>query len=109
MNDSMLRSAHEPWEQATADGALRDEAEPALHLIEPRGVGGRAVQVQSRLTGQPCFHVGMLVRRVVVQHEMNVKPRRDAGVDVLEEAEELLMPTLALGEDLATLNVDRGE
>jgi hypothetical protein len=45
---------------------------------------------------------------MVVEHEMDGEAGGDTRVDVLEEAEELLMamPTLALGEDGAALNVE---
>jgi hypothetical protein len=51
------------------------------------------------------------VRRVVVQHEVHVELPGHARVDVLEEAEELLMAValLALREHLAGADVERGE
>src|SRR6266568_3594619 len=32
-------------ERTTANGMLGDQSEPALHLVEPRGIGGGVVQV----------------------------------------------------------------
>ena len=85
-------------ERTTLDGALGNEPEPALDLIEPRGIGGREVQVKPRMPDQPSFHLRVLGHGVVVEDAMNVEPRGDVGVDVREEAEELLvaMPRLAL-------------
>jgi hypothetical protein len=40
---------------------LGDEAEPALHLIEPTGVSGRVVDVVARPACQPGLNLGMLV------------------------------------------------
>jgi len=53
----------------------------------------------------------MLVRRVVVEHQVDLEGGRHARVDVREEREELLMavPPLALRQDLATLHVEGRE
>jgi dihydroxyacetone kinase len=50
----------------------------------------------------------MLVRPVVINDEMHIEPRRDAGIDLLQEPEKLLVPMarLALGNDLAVGDVE---
>ena len=51
----------------TANGALRDQAGPALDLVEPAGVGGGEVQLVPRASGEPCSDLGVPVRAVVVE------------------------------------------
>ena len=98
-------------EGAAADRALRDVPEPSLHLVQPRGVRRREVHVVARPGHQPSAHGRVLVRRVVVDHQVHVQCGRHARVDVPEEAEELLVPvpSLALGEHLPRADVERGE
>ena len=46
-------------------------AEPALHLIEPGGVRGREVEMHLGVSLEPTVFLG-LVRIQVVQHDMNL-------------------------------------
>ena len=46
--DSLDRhSGFNPGEAASPDRALRDDPKPALHLVEPGGVGGCVVDVEA--------------------------------------------------------------
>lgn len=69
------------------------------------------VHVAAGTPCQPCFHCGVLVRGVVVEDQMHVEVGGDAGVDVAQESEELLMTMapLALREDFTALNVEGRE
>jgi hypothetical protein len=60
---------------------------------------------------EPRAHGGVLVRGVVVDHQVHVEVRRHARVDALEEAQELLVavPPLALREHGASRDVERRE
>jgi hypothetical protein len=78
-------------ERPAPNGLLGDEAEPALHLIEPTGVGGSVVDVIARSARQPGLNLGMLVGAVVVRDQMDSEPRRDAAVEVIKKCEEFLM------------------
>ena len=60
---------HTPKRPA-ADDPLGDEVKPNLHLIQPRGVGGRVVHMIARARRQPRSHLGVLVRGVVVHNEV---------------------------------------
>ena len=53
----------------------------------------------------------MLVRGVIVDDQMNFALGRGLAVDLVEEADELLMPVAAhaLADDLAVEHVERGE
>src|SRR3954466_16401010 len=98
-------------ERTTADFPLAQDPEPALDLIEPGGVGGREVKMEAGVTAQPSTGLGMLVRTVVIDDEMHIEPRRNVGVNLLQEAEELLVSVAcpALGHDLSVGDVESGE
>ncbi len=55
----------------------------------------------ARSRRQPSPDLGVLVRGVVVDDEVDVQVLRDIGIDMAQEREELLvaMALLALGED----------
>lgn len=108
--DAIDQFAHFP-ERAAPNRALRNEGEPAFHLIEPGRVRRREVEVKPGMPGEPRAHGLMFVRAVVVEDEMHGEVRRDIGVQLAEEGEEFLvpMPPFALREDLAGLDVERRE
>ena len=97
-------------ERATADGFLGDDIEPDLDLVEPGGVGGSEMDMVAGPSGEPALDLGMLVGAVVVDVEVDVEVRGHVGLDVLEEAHELLMPMpwLALGDNLTGGHVQGG-
>ena len=98
-------------EGAAADRLLRDDVEPDLDLVEPGGVGGGEVEMIAWPGGQPALDAGVLVGGVVVNDEVDVEVRRHVGVDVFEEAQELLvaMARPSPGEDPAGGDVQDGE
>ena len=49
---------------AAAKALLRQLAEPALDEVEPRGPGGREVQFEALVSGQPLPNLFVLVGRV---------------------------------------------
>ena len=98
-------------ETTSANRLLGDEPEPTFDLIEPGRVGGSVVDLEARSLCQPESYLGMLVGGVVVYDQMNIKSLRHGLIDALEELKELLMPMtcLALGQDSAGGDVERGE
>jgi len=98
-------------ERPPANGLLRDQPEPALDLVQPGGVGGRVVHMIARPPGQPGRDLGMLVRAVVVDDEMDIEGVGHAGLNVAQEGEELLVAVarVALGQDFAGGDVQGGE
>ena len=86
-------------------------AEPVLNLIQSGGVGGGEVEMVAGPVGQPALDAGVLVGGVVVEDEVDVEVRGHVGIDVFEEAQELLvaMARPVLGEDLAGGDVQGGE
>src|SRR4029453_4660041 len=64
--------------------------EPEFHLVEPRGVGGRVMQLHVGMRLEEGHHLRGLMRRQVVRNDVDlpVAPlRRD---DLLQEGDELL-------------------
>ena len=52
VSDRPLQLRH-AVEAAAADCLLADQAKPALHQVQPRGTGGREVEMEARMGGQP--------------------------------------------------------
>jgi hypothetical protein len=59
----------------------------------------------------PTLDLGVLVGAEVVDDEMDIEPRRHVDIDVLEKAEELLVPVawLALTKDMAARHIEGSE
>jgi len=108
--DCVFQFGHAP-EHAVADAVLGDVAEPTLDHVQPRAAGGRAVDVKSPVTFQPLHDVGMLVRGVVIDDQMQIQVRWRLGVDLLPEPDPFLMAVLwqALGNDPALRQFDCGK
>ena len=70
---------------------LGEEGKPAFHLIKPGGIGRREVDVEARPCRQPGPHLGVFVCGVVVHDDVDVELIGHVSVDMLEEAQELLM------------------
>ena len=75
--DQFLHAA----KNAAAKALLRQLAEPALDEVEPRGTGGREVQLEARVGGQPLANRFMLVGSVVVQDDVQGEVGRTHGRD----------------------------
>ena len=58
----------------------------ALHHVEPRGACRREVQMKARMLFQPGLDLGMFVRGVVIQDQVQVAIRRRL---LIEQAQEL--------------------
>ena len=75
--DQFLHAAKD----AAAKALLRQLAEPALDEVEPRGTGGREVQLEARVGGQPLANRFMLVGSVVVQDDVQGEVGRERTVE----------------------------
>ena len=114
MLDELINFALQVWhgvEGAAADGALRDQPEPALYLVEPGGVRRSVVQMKARTIGEPGFDPGMFMSAVVVDDQMDSQMLRNIRFNVAQKTQELLMPmpSLALRKDLAIGDIQGGE
>src|SRR5437867_7008284 len=90
---------------------VRELGEEALDLIDPGRAFGREMDMKARASQQPALDQRRLVRAVVVEDEMNFQLLRDVEVDGVEELPKLdsAVTTVMLGDDLATLHVERGK
>ena len=88
-------------ERATTNRLLGDKAKPALNLIQPGRIRWCVVNVKTAALRQPGTNLGMFVRGVIVDNEVDVEIFRDTGVQAPQECEKLLMAVarLAFGED----------
>ena len=108
----LVRQFPDAGERAASNGRLSDDAEPALDLVESRGIVGGVVDVViSRSPCEPGSDLRVLVGGVVVGDEVNIEGFGEVGVDVALEGEELLvaMALLALGDELSGGDVEGGE
>ena len=100
------RGMHPPAELLT-----RQVGEPAFHLVEPGGRGRGAVHLIVRPLRQPRRDRSGLVGGVVVHDDVDGQPCGDAGINLLQEGEELpgAMPLVAFADDEAGGDVEGRE
>ena len=60
-------------EDSIADAVVCNVTKPAFDHIQPRTARGCEMQVESRMFLEPLRHVGVLVRGVVVDDQMQVQ------------------------------------
>ena len=77
-------------EDAVANAILGDVVERAFDHIQPRTVGGCEMDVKAPMSLQPLQDVGMLVRGVVADDQMQVQVRRRLGIDLLQKPDPML-------------------
>ena len=77
-------------EDAVANAILGDVVERAFDHIQPRTVGGREMDVKAPMSLQPLQDVGMLVRGVVADDQMQVQVRQRLGIDLLQKPDPML-------------------
>ncbi len=98
-------------EDAALQALLGELGEVALHGVEPRAGGGREVEGEPLVAGEPGDNRGMLVSGIIVENDMDGFALRDLGLDGIQEADELLMavPLHAAADDLAFQDVESGK
>ena len=78
-------------ETPVADAVPRDLAEEALDEVHPRARRRRVVHAHPRVLREPGPDVRVLVRGVVVQHDVDLDASGDVPVDLPEEREPLFV------------------
>ncbi len=104
--NELVNSFHELFdtgEGAPPDGFVGNDAKPNLDLVEPGGIGGDEVEVETRIAGHPKANFLVLVGGVVVDDEMDLKISGDVGIDVTQKLQKLLVAVafFALGHHAA--------
>ena len=79
-------------ESSAPDSLLRDPVKPKLYLIQPGGVGGREVHLESRPLGQPPLDPCMLMGGIVVHNDVHVQRREYVLVNLPQKVQIFLMP-----------------
>ena len=91
-------------EDAAFQPPLRQLGEEALDRVEPRAGGRREVEGEALVAFEPGAHLGVLVRGVVVEDDVDGLARGNLGVDGIEEADELLMAMALPSSTLSAAN-----
>ncbi|MDQ1404869.1 MAG: hypothetical protein QOG55_498, partial [Acidobacteriaceae bacterium] len=98
-SDEVIDLSHQFFDAAKGaptNGFLGDDVKPDFHLIQPGSIGGSEMHLHAGMRGQPALHAGMLVRGVVVHDEVDGQSLGNAGVDLFQKMEILLMAMAAL-------------
>ena len=90
---------------------LRQRREPAFHLIDPRRVRRREMQVEARVAEQPAMDERCLMRGVVVQDDVHVEVGWHLHINAIHQLAELgsAVPPTQFAYDLARGDVQRSE
>jgi hypothetical protein len=106
-------------EDPALEPAPGERREEALNGVEPRGAGRGEVEGPAGMACEPGAHLGVLVRGVVVplrvafgsDDGLNRLASWHRGLDLVEEADELLMPVAlhVAADHRAIQHVQRGE
>jgi len=102
---------HDGAEVAALQAPARECREKALDGVDPGRRGRGEVEHPARMPGEPGAHPRVLVGGVVVEHDMDHLARRHRGLDLVEEADELLVPVAlhAAADHGAVEDVQRGK
>ena len=98
-------------EHAALEAAVGELGEETFDGIEPGRRGWREVEGPAGMLREPFAHLRVPVSGIVVDDRMDRLSPRNLGVDVIEEADELLMPVAlhVATDDGAVENVEGGE
>jgi len=96
---------------AASELTICEQRKPAFHQVQPRGGGGREVDMEARPLGEPVLNQLGFVSAVVVHDEMDVQFFRHVFLYGVEKVAELFaaMALLVLADDLACFGVERGK
>src|SRR5689334_10291181 len=76
-------------ESTALQTAPAQHRKPALNQVQPRCTRRRKMQMNPRVPHQPVVNQLRLVRLQMVEHEMHLKLRLNAAVDLLQELAKL--------------------
>ena len=88
-------------EGAAANAFAGELSEPSFHQVEPARAGRDEVRHEARMTFEPGLHLGMLVRAVVVEHQMEGGRGGELAIEAAQEAQELLVPVAGASRPIA--------
>ena len=96
----LLHERMKPFGQVPLVREIRDrqtlalqDTEPLLHLIHPRAMHWRMVELEAGMFYQPRLHLLARVHPQVVHHQVNLRDRfRNLAVQLIQEFDELFLP-----------------
>ena len=94
MSDVLCNSIDEfvdRTKDSMAKPAFGDVAKETFHHIEPRGAGGREVNMETLVALHPSLDLRMFVRGVVIANDVNLFIRRRIAPDQTQEPDPFLM------------------
>ena len=99
------------FEHTASNPALSQLSKPTLDHIQPRGAGGREMEMHAGVSLEPALHHGTFMRAVIVHDEMQIEFRRCGLLNGLEKFDKLLTPMSrqTLPDDRAIEHVEGGK
>ena len=79
-------------ERAASNSAIRDLGKETLDSVEPRRTRRSKMDVVSRMGRTPRLNHRVLMRRIVIHYQMNIKLARHGTIDVVQKLDELFVP-----------------
>ena len=110
LGDGLLKIVH-GCEAVAPDPVLGDVTKEPLDHVQPGGAGGREVHDEARMLCQPRANLRMLMRRVVVDDQVQDHLLGRLAIDEPKETEPFLvaMVVLAHRDDSAVERVERSK
>ena len=84
------------FEHASLEALPGQFGEEPFDGIEPGCRGRGEMEMEPRMPFEPGADLGMLVRRIIVDDQVQLPLGRGFAIDLVEEADELLMPVAAM-------------
>ena len=114
LTNVLVDGSDEFWnasEGTATDTLVGQFSKPTLHQIEPGRTGRCEMEMESRMSFQPAFDAGVLMRPVIVDDDMYLLVGRDPKLNQAQEFQEFLVAVLghALSDDFAIEHVQRRE
>ena len=92
----VLIDCHDQFLHVTKDTAtetvLSQISKESLDHVQPRGAGGREVNVEPPVAGEPSFYLRVFVGGIVVHDQMQLLVLRCGVIEQTEELQPFLMP-----------------
>jgi len=98
-------------EDAAPNALVGNLTKPAFHQVEPRTARRREMDMESGMPFEPSDDLGVFMRSIIIDNQMEMKSLRGFVVDLLEEFDPLLMAMAlhARADEPALGQLERGE
>jgi len=79
-------------ERATSNSTIGDIGKETFDSVQPRRTGRGEMNVIARMFREPRLNHRVLMRRIVIHYQMNIKLARHGTIDVVQKLDELFVP-----------------